>query len=214
MELVLSWWAGLTDAQATLLAGACTPIAALIAVWLGSRFFEGKVISLKDAITTSGKVLDEHISKIETYQRELEEKLTFIEQITLDNGATAAKISGSETQDEIDAIAPKADIASTKLKDRETLLSHWSRVKSVIEEKASDPQIDGRTRARYNRIDRRNYKDLVDALVKDSRISSVSKIIYEAIDLRNSFRNGKKEISSNDIDLMNNLADKIEHAKI
>jgi hypothetical protein len=214
MELIFSWWAGLTVAQATLFAGACTPIAALIAVLLGSSFFDGKVISLKDAITASGKVLDEHISKIETYQSALEEKLTFIEQITLDNGATAAKISGEDDQDEIDAIAPEADIASNKLKDRETLLSHWSRVKSVIEEKASDPQIDGRTRARYNRIDRRNYKDLVDALVKDSKISSVSKTIYEAIELRNSFRNGKKEISSDDIDAMNKLADKIELAKI
>ena len=214
MELIFSWWAGLTVAQATLLAGACTPIAALIAVWLGSNFFDGKVISLKDAITASGEVLDKHISKIETHQRELQEKLTLIEQITLDNGATAAKISGEDDQDKTDAIAPEADITLTKRKNRETLISHWSRVKSVIEKAASDQKIDGRKRAKYNRIDRRNYKDLVDALVQDGLMIAVSEKIYDAIELRSSFRNGKKEISSDDIFSMNKLADEIEQAKI
>jgi hypothetical protein len=73
MEFAIWCWTHLTPAQATLLAGIRTPIAAVAAVWFSGSFFKGQVITLQDAIATSSVDLDKHISKIDLYQVELAE---------------------------------------------------------------------------------------------------------------------------------------------
>jgi len=52
----------------------------------------------------------------------------------------------------------------------EELATQWVKIRDRIEEIAADPTIDGRTAAKYSRIDRRSYSDLIDSLAYDGRL--------------------------------------------
>ena len=70
-----SWWAALTPAQATVISGSLTFLAAILGVLLGWWLFSGKVRDLKGAVAESDKLLRLHNETVGNLIQEMREKV-------------------------------------------------------------------------------------------------------------------------------------------
>ncbi len=77
-----------------------------------------------------------------------------------------------------------------------------------VEEIAADPAIDGRSRARYNRIDRRIFKNLLDALVADNLLGVNGPLLTDALALWHKYRNNRLPVPQKDLERMRELHDR------
>ena len=68
------------------------------------------------------------------------------------------------------------------------MLTSWTRIRDHLEAIADSPRIDGRTRAKYARIDRRTRGQLVAALDVDRNLDADPALYREAIELWNRFK--------------------------
>ncbi|MPL95506.1 hypothetical protein SDC9_41677 [bioreactor metagenome] len=88
----------------------------------------------------------------------------------------------------------------------EDLSSNWLKIRDRLEEIASDSRIDGRTAAKYSRIDRRKYADLVASLNRDGELEDKGAEFLEAAQIWASHRSRKREPTQADIQRMIDLA--------
>jgi hypothetical protein len=89
---------------------------------------------------------------------------------------------------------------------QDNMRENWTRIRDRLEQIAANPDIDGRRRARYNRIDRRQYEDLVIALQNDGALGQNTTSYRDAVDLWQRFRNGRATPSAAEVQEMRDLA--------
>jgi len=98
----------------------------------------------------------------------------------------------AETQPEAEAVAA-TPISDDEQERKDQMRSLWGELQGLLEDFAADPDIDARTRAKYARIDRRNYEELANALAMDGSLPGRLDQWKSAIDLWNvSKRNGHR----------------------
>jgi hypothetical protein len=85
----------------------------------------------------------------------------------------------------------------------------WKRIRDRLEEIASDPEIDGRIRAKYGRIDRRRYEKLVSALQNDGKLDADTDSYRAAVELWQRFRPGRATPSKDQVQTMRKLAERL-----
>ena len=88
---------------------------------------------------------------------------------------------------------------------RDLLQNKWNSIRDHLESIANDIK-DGRTRARYTRIDRRNYLDFIEALISDHVIKANPGKYREALEIWKKYKNGRTTPSNNDAARMEVLA--------
>lgn len=195
----MEFWVGLTLPQANVLAALFTMLAGVIAVIGGGWIFGKKVASLQSAIESTNKDLESHIAKLELALANVKvsvlEKVAEIEEIALKTGERVASESGKDSGDDSRDLQSKDRDTSNATDPRARLLSAWDDIRKKLEATASDDTVDGRTRAKYLRIDRRSYRELALALIRDGRLSAVSAEIESATALRNQVKRGKLEVA-------------------
>jgi hypothetical protein len=86
---------------------------------------------------------------------------------------------------------------------------NWERIRDRLEAIATNSQIDGRTRAKYGRIDRRRYGDLVTALHNDAALGADTNVYRDAVELWQRFRTGRSTPSATEVHTMQNLAERL-----
>lgn len=191
-------WNTLTEAQATIIAATITFLAAVGGVLLGWKLFSGKVRNIEDALQAAEGVLNGHIQKVHSILEEHEI------QINLQLSAVAEKLGQvSGSIDDIQTVSNLED--SVQSNKREEMKDHWLRIRDKLEAIASDPAIDGRTRAKYGRIDRRRYGELINALECDGRLRD-GKPYHQAVEMWHKYRNGRLEPSSVDMEAIRRLS--------
>ena len=189
------FWATITAPQATVIAGACTFLAAVVGILLGWWLFSGRVRDLKSALDESDKLLKLHKTSVETALGGLKDSIGSL------NDQVASTMQGlAQVRSDVSDIAliEEAPPAVAGAPSRAQLKEDWNSVRDSIESIAANPSIDGRTRARYGRVDRRNYADLVDMLAHDHRLNANADLFREAVALWQSYRTGKKALSQAD----------------
>lgn len=206
-------WTELTIPQANVLAGLFTMVAAIVAIVAGGMFFDRKVRSLQEAIKSTERDLEKHISNLQTalagVKDRVLEKVAEIEEITLATGERAANESGKDSLvDQIDAVE-EAGAAPQVPEPKVRLMAAWEDIRTKLEATVSDEAIDGRTRAKYLRIDRRSYRDLISAILRDGRLVPVEEQLFRAVALRNQFKRGRMEVSEANAEEMETLRDLI-----
>ena len=87
--------------------------------------------------------------------------------------------------------------------------ANWERIRDRLEAIAANSQIDGRTRAKYGRIDRRRYSDLVNALHNDGEIGADVNFYRDAVELWQKFRTGRATPSEGEVQTMQDLAGRL-----
>jgi hypothetical protein len=147
------------------LSGFFTAIGAVVAILLAQYFFRGRITDLKSAVRETEET-------VERYQNAVNEKLgaisAAIESLNQVIGGvqesvakTQAAVHDSQPEEE----QPGAQAIQAPAKER--LTDDWYRILDHVESIASSPNVDGRRRAKYGRIDRRSYYDLIDSLDND-----------------------------------------------
>ena len=216
MEILQAFWSNVTDAQATILNGLLTVLAAIGGVLLGNKLFKGKLASLEQAMGESEERIDGHVRKLEALVEQVGDTSTKtaerVIQLAGDRVDSPAHDDGADQQErkESEDAAPISinDQASMK----EKWLSEWKTIQRFIEECASNSSIDGRRRARYVRIDRRSYTDLIGALVQDGNLSGGEEIvsgIKSVVSDRQRLRNGRVEVTQSELARIVGVAKKI-----
>ncbi|RII39012.1 hypothetical protein DL237_10060 [Pseudooceanicola sediminis] len=201
-KLVPQWLLDLSQPQATLGAGIMTFFGAIAAVLLGWWLFSGKVRDIKSALDTTDRLLTDHQSRVQLSLADIEEKLS---SLTASTAQIRADVSDRQALDEELASEPEGQDEIPEL-SFEDLASNWLRIRDRLEEIASDSQIDGRTAAKYSRIDRRKYADLVASLNRDDELGEKGPQFLEAAQIWASHRSRKKDPTQSVIQRMVDLA--------
>jgi hypothetical protein len=92
---------------------------------------------------------------------------------------------------------------------KQVLGDDWAAIRDKLEELAADPETDGRTRAAYARIDRRNYNDLISAMSKTNPGWPEWKSFREAADLWYRYRPRKNSLSPADLQAMSAIRKRV-----
>jgi hypothetical protein len=189
----------LTIAQATLLASLVTFLGAIVAVLLGWGLFSGKVRDINSALSATSDKIKNHQSNVIQVLADIEARV-----------AGLAESAGQLRADVLDQKAAeplpeggKPDIESADAVPAEedlffALAAGWHAIRDRLEEIAADPNIDGRTAAKYQRIDRRNYADLIESLSRDNRITD-REAFLEAARLWSRFRSRRAAPGPQDV---------------
>ncbi|HUN39076.1 MAG TPA: hypothetical protein VMU81_02170 [Acetobacteraceae bacterium] len=207
-------WANLTQAQGTVIGAVITMTAAVGGVILGWLLFSGRVKSLEEALKVSEASVQNHLQDSES---RLQEHLR-LRQAAFDEYASVQKetlsslmrqltqVSGSVADIPTSASSP---VSPNQQEDRDSLRADWTRIRDHLDTIADDAKIDGRTRAKYARVDRRQYGELVTAMDNDHNLDADAALYREAIDLWHKFRNGRSTPSKPEVQKMQELAEKL-----
>ncbi|MFS4436654.1 hypothetical protein ACMA5I_00435 [Paracoccaceae bacterium GXU_MW_L88] len=207
------WLINLTQPQATLGSGVVTFLGAICAVLLGWMLFSGKIRDMKSTIQETDDILKEHQFEVKKTLDEIESKLS---SLTASAAQIRADVADNQAFD-TDEADEKAEVDGNEL-SFEDLSSSWWKIRDTLESIASDPEIDGRTAAKYARIDRRSYSDLIESLDFDGKLGSDGDRFLEAAKIWLSHRPRKKkpsqEVIMRMVALANSLVEKHSNNRI
>jgi hypothetical protein len=179
------FWSALTEAQATIIAALLTIIAAVIGVGLGAWLFGGRVKDLDSAIKASEAILLTHKGAVETTLAEIRTQMASLSETI---GQVRGTIAEQQSANEDDDGAPWREAREA-----------WEAVRDELERIAAKPDIDGRRRAKYARLDRRRYQDLIASVGDDGYLAPNRPLYEEAVGLWVKYRNGRKNPTKADL---------------
>jgi hypothetical protein len=107
-------------------------------------------------------------------------------------------------EQQTDHSAPSADGAVSPEHNRERIKTLWRGLQEIVEQAASDPKINGNTRARYARMDRRGYLRLIETLLDEHHLSGDPEKWRDAYAIAASAKNAS-ELSEDDVRRMERL---------
>jgi hypothetical protein len=205
----MDWWVNLTQGQGTLLSGTVTGVSALFAAFLAVTFFSRKVKSLESALSESQRLLDDHRGSVVRILGDIQERLAVLDTQSGSLIETSARIEGSVSEIS-DAQPAPGDSTGTEFDGWSELRNRWFTVRDRLEEMAADEQIDGRTRAKYGRIDRRKFNLLIECIESDGNITNKQANIFQAaLGLWLRFRNNRASPEQYDLDQMSKFLEEI-----
>jgi hypothetical protein len=213
---MIELWNNISLPQATLLLGVFTLLAAIFGVLIGAFLFSGKVSDIKSAIDTTEGHINEHLRNLKDTTDSLSQKSADLDSLMGDlfqrfnkfEADEAAEDQGSDEaiEDETE-VANEGDLSagmasSVHLNLFDEIEALWEEVRNRIELIAAHKAIDGRTRGKYRRVDRRSYQNLIDLMEGDKNLPSASEA-KSAYQIRMRFRNRRKTPDSQDIEQLN-----------
>ncbi len=188
-------WSGLTEPQATLIASLITVLGAIGAVVFGSMLFAGRVTDLKSALDESGALVADHKERVEGLLSEIRKEFS----VAMESlGQLRGEVGDLQISSAAEEPVAQAE-ARARLKD------DWNALRDELERIAANPAIDGRTRGRYSRIDRRRYIDLIDALGADHRLGANTEAYRSAVGIWHRYRNGRQRPTRAHLDEMRHI---------
>lgn len=215
MQSFAEFWGAVTPPQATIISGGLTLLAAVGGIILGWWLFSGRVRDLKGALDESDKLLVNHSAIVTTSLQNITERVAALDTqftTTLESlgqlrgnvsdlqsvAASAADNTGAGS-----AVTLEPPVQSEQLRD------DWDAIRDRLEHRAADPAVDGRRRAKYARIDRRRYLDLIDALDSDDALGAKAVDYREAAKLWQKYRNGRSTPTHDDAAKMSGFRQKL-----
>jgi hypothetical protein len=176
------FWRSVTAPQATIIAAALTVFAAIVGVALGWWLFSGRVRSLKEALDKSDELLRRHAEEVAGILAEVRQEVA-------SSMEGLGQLRG--TVGDLQIASASEGVTEGQLATRDEVQGNWNAIRDRLERIATEPAIDGRTRAKFARIDRRRYADLVDALAAKGLLDAHEGAFTEAVNLWQRYRNGK-----------------------
>ncbi|MHA6687710.1 hypothetical protein [Mesorhizobium sp. A556] len=196
-------WASVTEPQAIIISAVLTIVAAVVGVLLGAKLFGNRVRDLNTALAASNKLVVDHKTKVDTSLADIRSTLLNFESLLSATTSNLGILKGS-----LEDIADKTEVkGDTPAKEatREQLRDDWDAIRGQIETLAAAQTIDGRTRARYARMDRRKYADLVETLAREKQLGDRPEDFEKAAAIWAKYRNGRSQPSKSDVATMADL---------
>jgi hypothetical protein len=211
LQSLTEFWAAVTPPQATIISGGLTLLAAVGGVMLGSWLFSGRVKDLRGALDASDKLLADHSASVAKALLNITERLTGLDSQFTTTLESLGQLRGnvSDLQSVAASTAESTTAGPAVTRDppvsSEKLHDDWDAIRDRLERRAADPTLDGRRRAKYARIDRRRYLDLIDALADDDALGPEAPAYREAAKIWQRYRNGRSTPTSEDAAKMSSL---------
>lgn len=184
------WLTNLSQPQATLGAAALTFVGAIVAVLLGWLLFSAKVKDMRSAISATDEFVKKHQATVVQSLTDIEAKISGLAasagQLRADvvdrQAASDGAVEAPLPQEGLgEAPAPWAAGQGERSAEHfPPLASAWYAIRDHLEEVAANPNIDGRTAAKYQRIDRRSYPDLIRSLARDGNLQDAQSFLEAA----------------------------------
>lgn len=182
-------WASLSEAQATVLATGLTVAGTLLGLFIGWLLFAGRLGRLEAAVARTEKGVGEQRDAMRTRVDEA------LKGLDVQVSAIAEKLAQvQESVSDVQAEPLAAAEAPQTVADWSWWYVHqerWHCIRDRLEALASDPELDGHIRARYQRIDRRRFGELIDAMDRDNRLGVHGGRYREALRLWQVYKNGR-----------------------
>lgn len=190
MTLMIDIWTGLTEGQALLISSLATLLSAFIVAVLGPW------------------ILQRRLQNMDASAREVHERIQQFNDLfaSLEAGLSHAQNAMSDYNDRLtQQQSPEGDPTTESEADqwRREVMEAWADVRDRIETLASQPSLHSKRRAKYARIDRRNYGNLLSALSKDGVINSPH--WDDAYKIWSRYRTNRSEVSQQDVEMMRSL---------
>lgn len=186
-------WQAMTEAQGLVINGLLTLLAAIGGVLLGATMFGGRVRDLKSAIAESQAAVNSHIANMDDTLKVVKEKAHNLDGLLGALSSQVGRIEANQAEAEQglfdEDAADQNEIEDAGAPTREAIFALWHQARDRLEALANNPEIDGRTRAKYFRIDRRSYDPFISALQRDEILTeAAADAARAAYKLRNGFR--------------------------
>ena len=202
----MSWWLTLTAPQATLLSGILTFFGAIGGVLLAWSLFSSKVRDLRGALQKSQRLLNDHREFVSTTLVSINNQLISLDAQVSSTMESVGRIGG--TVDDIESVQSNPEVPAPELNRRDQVRSAWSAIRDHLESLAAGSSVDGRTRAKYGRIDRRNYATLIELMEWDGNLPNAA-AFRSAVELWHRFRNGRNSPTAREVAAIEYLGTKI-----
>ena len=196
---------GISPGLGSALSGLFTAIGAVGAVLLAQWFFRARVTDLKTALAETSDTVKQFRLETQNELEALERKFEDLNEALSGVQETASKTQAA-VRDQGDGEPATSDDGEQTT--REILFEKWYEIAGHLEEIASAPSIDGRTRAKFGRIDRRSYYNLAEALSDYDLLDGKLDKVEEAISLWYSCRK-RKRVDQKSAEKMSEFADEI-----
>ncbi|MHA6686352.1 hypothetical protein [Mesorhizobium sp. A556] len=196
-------WASITAPQAIIISSVLTIAAVVAGILVGAKLVGNRVRELNAALAASNQLVLDHKAKVDASLADFRSRLQLFESLlssTMNNVGTLQEFTGG-TPNQTEAKVYTMAVEAT----RERLQDDWNAIRDHIEAIASSPSVDGRTRGRYARLDRRRYAELVEALAKDLRLGDRPEDFDKAAAIWSKYRNGGSQPSMLDVATMAQL---------
>jgi hypothetical protein len=196
-------WASITAPQAIIISAVLTIVTAVVGILFAAKLFGDRVRELNATLAASNQLVLDHKAKTDASLADFRSRLRVFESLL---NSTTANVG--ILQEFLEGTADKGDFKIETLAveaTRERLQDDWNAIRNRIEAIAAAPSIDGRTRARYARIDRRKYIDLVEALANDKQLGDRPEDFEKAAAIWAKYRGGGSQPSTLDVATMAHL---------
>lgn len=130
--------------------------------------------------------------------------------------ATVLKIVG-DLRNAAEELTPEEKAPATvdfAAPNRENLKAVWHQIRDKIEDTASSPKIDGRTRAKYVRIPRYSYEYLIRSMSQDGHLGTYEAALLEANHIWQTYQRRPENPSQAVFDRLQELRDQISRANL
>jgi hypothetical protein len=196
-------WQTLSEGQGAVLASVITLVAALAGIVLGRALFSGTIRSLETAISAAETKTRDHLGVVERALAEYEDKLNAqLSALALQLGQVSGSVADAPT-------SPPEPVGPAEQNAKDLVREYWAKIRDRLETIATNPTIDGRTRGKYGRIDRRNYGDLVSSLDADGMLGDKGAKFRAAVELWHRFRPGRIVPSPDEVQKMRILSEEL-----
>lgn len=204
----MTWWTQLSPGQGSLLAGFCTAIGAVLGIVIAGRFFSGKAKTLNEALAASQAMLEDHAAAVSVTLEGIRERISVLDAQTSSLASGLGRIEANTVELAETGESPKSPTAGEDSWD--TLRALWFEVRDELERRASDERIDGRTRAAYGRIDRRQYYLLIEKMTDRGTLGPrASSLFSDALALWQGCKSGRVPVRLEDVKRMRGLRDRL-----
>lgn len=191
----------MSEADGTVIGAIIGSIGTIIAVLIGARLLKGRVKDVESALETMKASIDTETVEMRSKFDELS--------TAMNSAIDKINILTATVDDDTNATVVAEPEAAEVVDFRSELKRQWVRVRDKIESAASDPKIDGRTRAAYARRDRRQYWQIIGEVAADGNLPGDLAAYEEALQIWMAHKSGRTSIPNADVERIRGLADRV-----
>lgn len=186
--------------------------AAITKVTSSAKNVEGSVANVTTSVDLVSARAAEIVGDLDTLKATTLQINDLVSALQRSNAMVQARQDEEDEQTNLET-QTSTTASDDEQQNKEAMRALWADLQGLIEDSASDPDIDGRTRAKYARMDRRKYEDLAVTLFEDGRLPGTESQWRSAIDIWNKSKRNGHRVAVSTVEQFRREVDKLKAAQ-